>query len=445
MFAFAGTVDDLNALVQKTGAPTGGPCGAQGCSVETPFAAFCKKPHGTACLGNPGAEQYKKMMAFKKNCLKDVMKDLPPLPPKPILDKRYPHFMPPENMDEIRAWKEKFDRYQRNLLSAILPGKTVDAVDGLFEEVKSDMLGAVDAQKGLPAQNKIDMKSRVTSTTIVSPVKYLHSFTSDVTELEYYNKFIETCGSAGFSVNAFNVPLSNGTNHVVVCPGYFINALKDVTQCGEVKPSQKTGEKTASDAAPKITLPEFESLPVDKLRVERQDYSLRIPADKTPDDALINYDALVYVFGHEIGHSIDATGYGPTGRKTGKRPLVLKTGFEKYAVCVQKKHPTLKPPLKYLQEISADYWSAEAMAQYNESEHSLELEVNSIDVMAARQIIKSQMRILCGTSQGDEHPDGATRIESILGLNSSLRKSYRCPSMPSKKTTCTLEGEVPVK
>ncbi|MBI2606053.1 MAG: hypothetical protein HYW49_08240 [Deltaproteobacteria bacterium] len=436
--AFAGdTVDDLNTLVKKTGAPTGGPCGAAGCATESPFAAFCAKPFGTACSGNPSGEQYEKIQAFKKNCLKDVMKDLPPLPPKPIPDKRGPDLIPPENLDEIRAWQKKFDRYQGKLLSAILPGKTVDAVNGLFEEVRSHMLHAVDAQKGLAAQTKTYMKGKVADTTIVSPLEYLNAFTTDVTELAHYNEFMKHCGPDGLSTNAFNIRF-NGADHVVVCPGYFIDALKDVTHCGEEKPKIGDGPKTKDF--------QISPLPVDKLRVEKQGYlKMRILIDKTPDDTLIDYDALVRVFGHEIGHSIDAAGYGPTDEKTGKKPLVLETGFEKYAACIQKKHPTLKPPLEYLNEISADYWSAEAMAKYNETAYSFALQFNSLSPKDALRIIKSQMSGLCGSTQGDRHPDGATRIRSIYGMNSSLRESLRCPSMPSKQTTCTFEGEVPVK
>lgn len=440
--AFAGdAVTDMNVLVKKTGAPAGGPCAVQGCSTETPFAAFCAKPYGTACPGNPSVEQYKKVQAFKKSCLKDVMSELPPLPPKPILNKSDPDLLPPKNLDEIRAWQKNFDRYQSKLLSAILPGKTVDAVNGLFEEVRSHMLGAVDAQKGLTPQSKTFMKSNVADTTIVSPLQYLNTFTTDVTELEYYNSFIETCGVDGFAVNAFNHRV-NGANRVVVCPGYFISAIKDVAHCGKENPS----EKPKVEGQPKTKLFETSPLPIDKLRVEHQDYSkIQIPADKTPEDSPIDYDALVRVFGHEIGHSIDATADGPTDKKTGKKPLVLNSGFEKYAACIQKKHPTLKPPLEYLQEISADYWGAEALANYNQSEYSAVLQFNSLDSKEAHRLVKSQMSGLCGAVQGSGHPDGKTRISLIYGLNSNLRESFHCPSMPSKKTTCTFEGEVPVK
>lgn len=151
-------------------------------------------------------------------------------------------------------------------------------------------------------------------------------------------------------------------------------------------------------------------------------------------DPLLNIAETV---AHELGHAIDSSVFPkdlwPVQaclrdvhglEATPKDPVTMKLGLSQ-----------IDP--EAMDELSADFWSAETMAEYLKGKKPQQAFV----------ALREAYHFYCSGSlrwkKGDKHLPPAARLSLLLGENPTIREIMGCAAPTKAKPSCTIAGQVP--
>ncbi|MBI2068972.1 MAG: hypothetical protein HYT79_00075 [Elusimicrobia bacterium] len=130
------------------------------------------------------------------------------------------------------------------------------------------------------------------------------------------------------------------------------------------------------------------------------------------------FEYLAFVIGHEIGHIIDTREHAGA--------------FDRMSGCVANEF--VPSPSNYMREISADYWSAEALFQHLN---------NNGDQEEIRNFLTRSFNIICLGDDDGKHPAVIIRLNTFIGRNPNLRRIAGCEPPIAAEPACTIAGETP--
>lgn len=136
---------------------------------------------------------------------------------------------------------------------------------------------------------------------------------------------------------------------------------------------------------------------------------------------------IIHILSHEIAHSISSN------------QTIQKNLYDRYSYCMSKYYIKGKKPSylsNRLNEITADFWSIQAVASYIEE---LDFKTDISRYYTVQDIFGQ----LCGTPDSGIHPSGRFRIEKLLRRDPRIHRVMKCGAIQNDRSFgCDLTGAV---
>lgn len=247
------------------------------------------------------------------------------------------------------------------------------------EELKSYLKAAIETTDFSTAV-KAEMQRTLSAVQIISFEEYIDIFALD----ENLTKNMEenACGTDGLETNAFAYrdPQKQNANYVVICPGL---ALQSQVQANQADP----------------------------------------------------FRDIIFVIAHELGHHLDNRTFG--NKVYAKYLACIANDHAQELVLTKQTEKTCKKAslvecrvantLTHAKELISDVWGFKAVNVYRNR--------NGYNILDTENLLKSNLRFLCGTQDIGIHPSGYFRLGVHLQVNQDAKEALSCQE--SQLRTCS--------